>query len=139
MTTKPIFAFDYESGVVVLESQVNLGALTYHQYEHDLKHVLDALLVDQARHVVIDVEKSSYFGSAVLGFFVGVWRIARRRSGAMIMCGVSPFALEILRIAALDTLWPICRTRTEALEILRPHVTPSVPCSRNGEPTSHLN
>jgi anti-anti-sigma factor len=123
--TKPIFMFHYEPDLVILEPQIDLGDLTYHQYERDLRHVLHALVVDQARNVVIDLNRTSFFGSSVLGFFVSVWKIARRRSGTMAMCGVSPFGLEILRIASFDKMWPICESRSEAIAaVQKPNAAP---------------
>ncbi len=38
----------------------------------------------------------------------------------MAFCNVSSHEQEVLRLTRLDTLWPICSTREQALDRLRP-------------------
>ncbi len=63
---------------------------------------------------------TDYYGSTALGFFLKLWKRIRSVDGKMAFCNVSPYEQEVLRLTRLDTLWPICGTREDALQCLRP-------------------
>ena len=56
---------------------------------------------------------------ASLGFFVKLWKRIRKVDGSMAFCNVSAHEQEVLRVTRLDTLWPVCTSREQAVEQLR--------------------
>ena len=54
-----------------------------------------------------------------LGFFVKLWKRIRKVDGSMAFCNVSAHEQEVLRVTRLDTLWPVCTSREQAVEQLR--------------------
>lgn len=66
-------------------------------------------------NLVIDFQKTDYFGSSTLGLFVRLWKIMKGRNGRMAFFNVSEHELEILQITRLDTLWSICKSREQAM------------------------
>ena len=88
----------------------------------DVQTELDDLLArldrPDLKHAVIDFHKVSYFGTSMLGAMHAIWGRVRAGEGKMVLCNLSGNALEVLRVARFDTLWPICASRKEALELL---------------------
>jgi anti-anti-sigma factor len=104
-----------EATLVVLPLQ-SMGSLA----EENVRAELDLLLVQlqkpDLRHVVVDFQHVAYFGTAMLEVLLLLWRRIRDRSGKLAICNASQMEQEVLRISSFDTIWPICRSRKEALE-----------------------
>jgi anti-anti-sigma factor len=71
------------------------------------------------RNILLDFEGTDYYGSTALGLFLKLWKRVRSLDGNMAFCNVSEHEREVLRLTRLDSLWPICGTREEALETLQ--------------------
>jgi anti-anti-sigma factor len=65
--------------------------------------------------LVIDCRRVRFFGAGVLGLLLRATQRSHARRGDIVLCGLSPLALEVLHITRLDTVWPLYRTREEAL------------------------
>jgi anti-anti-sigma regulatory factor len=79
-------------------------------------------LIDQARSapvpgVVVDFEHAEYFGSTMLEALRLLWTHLRQTNTRLVLCRVSEVGREILEVAHFDTVWPICATREEAVEV----------------------
>jgi anti-sigma B factor antagonist len=92
---------------------------------------MDSSLIEQASHIllelirdqdnpliVIDLEQVDFFGSSFLALLLRCWKRVQDRGGMMALAGVSERARELLRLTALDTIWPIYAGRREAIEAL---------------------
>ncbi len=108
-----------EGETVIVIPLANLGELAYPQIMAGAKEVLELLNRTPAENVVMDFCKTDYCGSTALDFFVKLWVGVRKRNGRMAFCNVSDHEKEILRTTNLDQLWPICRSREEALQAVR--------------------
>jgi anti-anti-sigma regulatory factor len=67
----------------------------------------------------MDFCKTDYYGSTALGFFMKLWKRVKTQNGRMAFCNVSGHEKYILTVMNLDSLWPICSTRAEALAAVR--------------------
>ena len=90
-------------------------------------------LVDLTHHqplprVVFDLGDVESFDSAYLSLMLDCWREVDLRGGLMGLCRVAPAARELLRLVALDTMWPIYadaeQAKTETLAIKASDQTP---------------
>jgi anti-anti-sigma regulatory factor len=67
----------------------------------------------------LDFCKTDFYGSTALAFFVKLWKWSRKRDGRLVFCNLSEHEKEILEVAHLDQLWPICQTKSEALQAVQ--------------------
>lgn len=116
-----IFEIEHEGDTLILTPDSSLGALTFDQVERELGDILQVVQTDPARNVVIDFRKTEYFGSSAVEFFIRLWRIAKSHSGRIALCGLSTVEAEVLQATRLDSLWPVCSSRAEAIEAVRSH------------------
>lgn len=81
--------------------------------------VLHQLEDPQLCNVVIDLTGSDYYGSSALNLFLKIEKKAAEKGGQLLFVGLSPHEVEILRVTGLGGRWKICKSREEALRILR--------------------
>lgn len=94
----------------------DLGEFEFVKLQGEIEEALRFFDADpQIRNLVIDSEKSDYFGSAALGLLVDLSHRVQARGGHMALCHMSPHEQEILHITRLNTMWPMFATLDEAL------------------------
>ena len=71
--------------------------------------------------LVVDLLGVGFAGSAALGGFVALQRVARAKGGRMVFCNVDPTVFEVFRVSRLDSLYTFADDRATALaELSRP-------------------
>lgn len=80
--------------------------------------IMSSLRGQEGPVVLFDLTDVKFFGSMFLAVMLRCWKLTTARGGAMALAGVSPHARELLRITALDMIWPMYATRREAMEAL---------------------
>src|SRR3954452_4923235 len=65
--------------------------------------------------VVIDLSGVGFAGSAALGNFVALHRLARQSGGRLIFCNVEPTVGEVFRASKLEPLFEFVADRAAAL------------------------
>lgn len=100
---------------------VTFGPTLQHLDEHAVIEHRDLLLstVDDASppRVILDFTNVSLFGSTFIEIIVRIWhRLKAQPDGRFALCGLSTHCLEVLQVTHLDSLWPICPTRDEAVQ-----------------------
>jgi anti-anti-sigma factor len=84
----------------------------------DLRTKYEAHLRAKGRPVVvIDLLGVGFAGSAALGNFVALHRVARPNGGQLIFCNVDPTVFEVFRVSKLDPLFSFTTDRAKALEL----------------------
>jgi serine/threonine-protein kinase RsbW len=101
---------------LVITALADLGELEFQQIGSEARHVLDLVSDPSVRNIVLDFQQTAYYGSSALGFFVRLWKKVSSRGGRIACCNLSPVEKEILRFTRLDSLWPICVSREEAMQ-----------------------
>lgn len=97
----------------------DLRELDFQEIEAGEKEVLVFLERTHVRDVIVDLNRMDYGGSTALEFFMRLSTSVRSRNGCMIFCNVSERQKEILRLADLDGMWPIHRSKEEALRSIK--------------------
>lgn len=104
-----------EGNVTVVELDPAYDSLD----ESSVLQLSDVLLntIDQTTtpRVVLDMSRTAFIGSRLIGVLVRAWKRVRERHGAMAFCGLRPECLEVLKVVHLDTLWPIFPSRGDAM------------------------
>ncbi len=65
--------------------------------------------------LVVDLLGVGFAGSAALGHFVALHRVARPANGRLIFCNVDPTVTEVFRVSKLEPLFTFVADRPEAL------------------------
>ena len=115
-----MFQIEKQDQAVILVPQRDLREFEFGEIEDEGSDVLRMIDQGEAQSVIVDFQKTDYYGSTALSFFVKLWKRVRANGGKMAFCNVSAHELEILEMTKLDNLWSLCSTRDEALrDILR--------------------
>ena len=117
--TTEIFEIEQQDDTIIVVPTVDLQELDYQRIEEGATRILDLLNGAGMKNVVMDLYRTEYYGSTALGFFLKLLKRVRRKNGHMAFCNVSDHEKEILQITKLDHSWPICSSRSEALEAVR--------------------
>jgi anti-sigma B factor antagonist len=80
--------------------------------------VLAPLKACPATNVIFDLSRVHFFGSEFISFLLRCHVIVKKEACEMVLAGVSDRIRELLRQTALDTLWAIYDSRTQALDAL---------------------
>jgi anti-sigma B factor antagonist len=68
------------------------------------------------RNVVLDFERVQYLSSQAIGILLGMQkRLAALKNGRLVLCGVGPRLMELLRITRLDRVLTVRPTQAEAV------------------------
>jgi len=106
----------------------------------DVKRLITRLLGmfdgDPVPRVVFDLEGIDFFNTTFLSLVLECWREVDIRDGALGLCNVSPDAGELLRLAALDLLWPIFTDRHAAIQSLSGDSEDALATPRGESPSS---
>jgi len=80
--------------------------------------VLAPLKEDPPNQIIVDLSEVAYFGSAFITFLLRCHLMVKNRGSELVLAGVNKEIRELLRTTALDTLWALYDTATEAIEAL---------------------
>ena len=119
MTTNLVFDFEQHGDTLFLIPNVDLRELEFDTLEAGSAQVFEQLESDAVRNVVIDFHKTDYYGSTALAFFVKFWKRIKSRGGKMVFCEVSTHEQEILELTNLTSLWPVCKSRQDAIDVIQ--------------------
>ncbi len=101
---------------LIVIPQESVSSLAGNDIELELPRVLDEMQRRRSRHIVIDLGSTECFGSLMLALMLALSTRVGRDGGAMALCNVSAVGREVLQITRFDSLWPVCNSRSEALE-----------------------
>lgn len=82
----------------------------------DLRKLFEAHLASKGKpELVIDLLGVGYAGSAALGNFMAMHRLAKQNGGRLIFCNVDPTVFEVFRVSKLDPLFTFAADRDSAM------------------------
>lgn len=108
----------HTGGILVIQPPKDVESLQWDLVESAADLVLNPIKEQDVPLVVFNLSDVDFFGSVFLSLMLRCWKVVATRSGTMVLCGASTAARELLRLTALDTLWPIYDTVDEAIEML---------------------
>jgi anti-anti-sigma factor len=111
-----LFEFEPHGNTIVAVPLMNLRESDFERIEDAARDFFELVSRGPYRNVVFDFSKTDFYGSTALGFFVKIWKWAKRRNGRFALCNLSEHEKEVLQVAHFNQLWPICETKNEALK-----------------------
>jgi anti-anti-sigma factor len=111
-----VFAVERHGNTLVVLLLCEVSALVAEDVAVELNAILQQMEPSGPKNLVIDFGGIAYFDSSLLNAIVKLSR--RLHDGKLVFCNLSTFGREVLQITRLDTLWPICNSRAEALKTI---------------------
>lgn len=116
MSADAYFLVEEIGGCIVITPQSSVGSFEERRVRDELTSLQQKLDDSGTYRVIVDLNRMSYFGSAVLEWMVAVWKQVKQHHGRMSLCNVSETGAEILQSVKFETLWPFYETREQALQ-----------------------
>jgi anti-sigma B factor antagonist len=113
------FTIERRGDLTIITAACELERIEFGREEMVSELLLDPLRQQENPLIVFDLSRVEYFGSMYLAVLIRCWKLALSRGGTMALSGASERTRELLRITALDTVWPIYQTQREAIEALQ--------------------
>lgn len=86
--------------------------------EQAAQMVLQPLRTSPPSGIIVDLSGVSFVGSVFLSFLLRCHKIVRSQGSELVLSGVKEKTRELLRVTALDTIWALYNTQSEALDAL---------------------
>ncbi|MBN2473972.1 MAG: STAS domain-containing protein [Pirellulales bacterium] len=119
MSVQKSFNSEIEGDTLIVMPRGSVGSLAGQYFKPEVDGLLSQIKKHDLKYVLVDLAEVSYFGTMMLGTMHQLFKHVRDGGGGMVLCNVSVVGREILRVSGFDSLWPICRSRQEALQALR--------------------
>jgi anti-anti-sigma factor len=113
------FLFEQDDDTLIVAPLRDLGSFAEEDIQEELAAAVRRLQRPEVRHVVVDFENIVYFGSTMLSAINKLWKSARQEGGRLVLCHLTPRQREVLEVTKLNTVWPMCGDREEALRLVR--------------------
>ena len=104
--------------IAVITPSPEVEKLPENLMEQAAQLVLAPLRADPPAGLIFDLSKVDYVGSVFLSFLLRCHKRVKEHGSEVVVAGASNRARELLHMTALDTLWALYNTRSEALAAL---------------------
>jgi anti-anti-sigma factor len=117
-STGDAFTFERHGDLTVITATEAIERIDFGLEEQVADMILKPLRRQENPLIVFDLSRVENFGSMFLALLIRCWRLALSQGGSMALSGVTERTRELLRVTALDTVWPIYDTKREAMDAL---------------------
>lgn len=127
METKPImspqperriFARELCRDTLILSWLPRRGSLDESEIVHETAELLQLIGNTQPTKFVLDLSHCDYIGTMIINAVLKLWKRISEREGKLVLCNVSQEVAKVLHFTRLDTIWPICGSRDQALHVI---------------------
>jgi len=112
------FTFEHHGDLTIITATEAIERIDFGLEEQVADFILKPLRQQENPLIVFDLSRVENFGSMFLALLIRCWRLAVSQGGSMALAGVTDRTRELLRVTALDTVWPIYDTKREAMDAL---------------------
>lgn len=113
------FQLEWEGDVMIVSPIGSVESLDSHSVEAASNRIRVPLRDKEPPYLVVDLAGLNYFGSLFLSLLLRCHKQVKMDGGGLAICGASPAARDLLSLTALDTLWPVCESREDAINAIR--------------------
>lgn len=117
-STGDAFTFERHGDLTIITATEAIERIDFGLEEQVADMILKPLRRQENPLIVFDLSRVDNFGSMFLALLIRCWRLALSQGGSMALSGVTERTRELLRVTALDTVWPIYDTKREAVDAL---------------------
>ncbi len=105
--------------ILIITPQGDVAGFRDSDFEREFQDICKRLEQSDAPQVVVDFDKSEYFGSVIIGAIIKFGGIAQERGGRMVICNASETMVKVLEVSHLESKWPLVSSLREALKQLK--------------------
>jgi len=113
------FTIERHGDLTVISATRALERIDYDLEEQVADLILKPLRRQENPLIIFDLSQVDNFGSMFLALLIRCWKLALSRGGTMALSGVTERTRELLRVTALDMVWPIYESKREAIDALQ--------------------
>ena len=113
-----MFTIERHGDLTIITATRSLETIEFGLEEQVADMVLSPLRGQENPLIVFDLSQADNFGSMFLALLIRCWKLALSQGGTMALSGVTDRTRELLRVTALDMVWPMYESRREAMEAL---------------------
>jgi len=118
LTQTQSFLLERHGDIAVITPSPEVEKMPENLMDQAAQMVLAPLKTDPPAGLIFDLSRVDYVGSVFLSFLLRCHKRVKEHGSEVVVAGASPRARELLHLTALDTLWALYDTRTEAVEAL---------------------
>ena len=112
------FQVKWHSDVAIIIPSPEVEQLPESLMQPAAQMLLTPMKEDPPMHLIVDLTGVRYFGSAFITFLLRCHLMVKNRGSELVLAGVNRDVRELLKTTALDTLWALYDTSSEAMEAL---------------------
>jgi anti-sigma B factor antagonist len=113
------FTIERHGDLTVISATRALERIEYYLEEQVAELILEPLRRQENPLIIFDLSQVDNFGSMFLALLIRCWKLALSQGGTMALSGVTERTRELLRVTALDMVWPIYESKREAIDALQ--------------------
>ncbi len=83
-----------------------------------IEAVLKQLEANGKARWIVDLSRTDYLGSSMLGLFVNIREKIRQAGGVLVLCCMSPPLTRIFKTCCLERLFTIAKSRADAMALV---------------------
>jgi anti-sigma B factor antagonist len=117
-SSEEMFTIERHGDLTIITATRSLETIEFGLEEQVADMVLSPLRGQENPLIVFDLSQADNFGSMFLALLIRCWKLAMSQGGTMALSGVTDRTRELLRVTALDMVWPMYESRREAMEAL---------------------
>src|SRR3954470_12615225 len=117
-TQSQSFRVERHGDIAVVIPSPEVESMPENLIQQAAQMVLAPLKADPPAGLVIDLSQVRFFGSVFISFLLRCHMLVKKHGSEVVLAGASERIRELLHLTALDTLWALYDTRSEALEAL---------------------
>jgi anti-anti-sigma factor len=107
---------DQVQACVVTLSESQYGSLDSDKLARVRRLLVGEIWTRNAPYLIVDLSTVHSFGASFAGILVGIWDRLRQRNRQLVLCGLTPYCTNLIRILQFDKLFDIYPTQQVALE-----------------------
>lgn len=112
------FRVDRHGDIAVITPASEVESMPENLIQQAAEIVLAPLRSDPPAGLVIDLSQVKFFGSVFISFLLKCHMLVKKHGSEVVLAGASERVRELLHLTALDTLWALYSTRSEAIDSL---------------------
>jgi anti-sigma B factor antagonist len=113
------FTIERHGDLTVISATRALERIEYDLEEQVAELILKPLRRQENPLIIFDLSQVDNFGSMFLALLIRCWKLALSQGGTMALSGVTERTRELLRVTALDMVWPIYQSKREAIDAMQ--------------------
>src|ERR1700752_3795103 len=112
------FRVERHGDVAVITPASEVESMPENRIQQAAEMVLAPLRQDPPAGLVIDLSQVKFFGSVFISFLLKCHMLVKKHGSEVVLAGCSDRIRELLHLTALDTLWALYDTRSEAVQAM---------------------